>query len=146
MTVQVMTLTEIISALREIPDLREVGDAASLERAAKNVRVTPSAFVFPLRESSGEPRGATGARRQRVMGGFAVFLLAKDVRSDAGVGAKTEIETLRGAVIGKLLALKPTWADAPIEHVSGRLTSGILKGGVLAWQDEFRAPFRRSVG
>lgn len=143
MTAQVLSLAPIVLALRQAAIYREVGDAAGLEAAARDLRNPPSAYVLPGREAS-QPSGFTsGVRRTVVTAQFLVISVARDIRPGAGGPVLSELETIRSGLIATLSALQPAYADGPIEHSAGQLITGALPGGLLGWQDTFTLRFRR---
>lgn len=145
MTVQVLSLAPIVAALRAAQIYREVGDAAGLEAASRDIRNPPAAYVLPGRETAQASGFTAGLRRTAVTAQFMVISVARDIRPGAGAPVLSELETIRGGLIATLSALQPTYADGPIEHASGQLITGALPGGMLGWQDTFTLRFRRTI-
>lgn len=130
-----------------VSDLREVGTASDFSRSTADTIVYPSAFVVPTGESSGPPIYATcGAPlQQRVEFGFAVILYARDIHDRTGAEALQDIRVLREQILAAFGSRKFDGALDVCVPVRGRLLSGIGRDGRMAWQDDFRIPFHRTI-
>lgn len=130
-----------------VPELRLVGTARDYTAASADTLVFPSAYVMPLAETSGRPIYQTcGAPlEQAVQFGFAVILYARDIGSRTGENALSEVESLRLQIIAAFGARRFDGMDDVCQPVRGRLLGGLKDQGALAWQDDFRVPFHRTI-
>ncbi len=143
-----MTLTlpldPVLERLKtECPEFREHGRAAAFGRAMQELRLSPALYLIPIREAAAAPSYASTALVQDADLRFAVFLIARDVRSASGRDAETEFELLRRGVLKALAPwAHPDAASAPV-HLGGELVSDVAPSGLLVWRDDFSLKFQR---
>lgn len=143
---RVLCLAEIVARIDAAGIYRSTGGAADLARAGASGAIGgAAAFVLPGSEAAAPSGIAGGVQHRAVEARFIVLSVAEDIRSDAGAGALSALERVRGELIAALAGFRPAWADSPAAHERGQLVTGPMPGGRLGWQDEFTIRFRRRL-
>jgi hypothetical protein len=96
---------------------------------------TPAAYVFTLREASGENARQTGPVLQRIVSDIAVVIITKNVADVAGGAVSADIETLKEWVRSRLVGFVPEGAEEPVEHIAGEILK--TKNGTVWWEETF---------
>jgi len=136
-------IAEIRARLGEVAALRHIGDAAGFQVASeRNPPAHPAAFVLNTRQSGG-PSGNVQRTRQKVAASVGIVLVVRNVADAQGGAAGADIDSLRGAVLAKLLGWSPTAAHGPLEFDNGQLLA--FRDGYLWWQDSYRTYFQISA-
>jgi len=133
-----------VSAIRELleaqamPPLRMVkliGSMPAGRSQAAGVPQSPAAFVTLLGEDAQPNRYGTGAHAQTVARRFGVLLAVRDVSDADGGKAVETLDSVRAAVMSKLVGQQPEGFEDTIEFRRGSLVD--VSNGVSWWLDEF---------
>lgn len=137
------TLTEL--AATQIKDhvtgMAFVGGAADLASIKREQMKFPSAFVVPLAERGGGNELATGGIEQSRDARIGVVYAVRNIKSNKGAEALSDIELLRVAVDDVLFGWSPTAAHDPMLFSAGKMLS--MDNGVMFWQDEYTTSYLR---
>lgn len=126
----------IIARLKaEVPALKIVSGAADLSAASADLKQTPSAYVFEVSDSASKNTRGTMVVSQNNEAKFAIVIAAQNLRDFRGQHAKSDLRTIRAAIITALHGWQPNAEFDPIEKRTGRLMS--MRKTVLWWQEEF---------
>jgi hypothetical protein len=129
-------LTPVVTKLQELSQLKLVGEAAELALARENIKQLPAAFILPMRNAGGRNElSIEGTAMQRVAITFAVVIAIQNLRDTTGGKANEDLAAVRGLVMGKLLAWRPTDAHDPCLFANGAMIG--MRDRVLWWQDSY---------
>jgi len=145
MAIAMLSMDTIVARLQnQVPALRKIESAASLEYALKNgARSVPAAFVIPLSETLSNNLLSFPAIRQEVTVMFSVALCVQDFSDARGAAALSSgLEPVRQAILTALLGFAPISQGYAVTHSKGSLLQ--IKQGHLIWQDNFKTQFYRS--
>lgn len=143
----VLDIAPVAAAIRAaMPDLRDVGTAASFGALSAETMAWPSAYVIPLSESPGTNRYQTEhLLSQRVLARFGVVWAVRDIGDRMGTVANGAIRAVRTAGMIAVCQHRPEDAETACEPVSGRLVSSIDRHGQMFWQDDFSVALNRHI-
>ncbi len=143
----ILNTAPIVAAIRAaMPELIEVGDAASFGRLTQNTIRYPSAFVIPLAETPGANRYQSAAiLSQRVLARFGVIWAVRDIGDRLGTIAQGEIKAVREAGMVAVCRFHPSDAESACEPIGGKLVSSIGNEGQMLWQDDFAYSLNRHI-
>lgn len=119
----------------QVPDYRVVEGVASLQAVRNNRLTVPGAFVFRTRRRAGA-NVFENQVHQRVVEGFAVVIVVKNVRDPRGGDADDLVEALSEATQGALLGWEPSPDHEPVEYEAGAMVT--IADGHYYWQDTYR--------
>jgi|GEM_PF-950400 len=146
MSAIVLPIGDVVAQLQTAEVYRKIGGAFDLSEALRrNNAAAGYGFVLPAVERTSRQGVSGGVLSAKVTATFSVISIEEDLARDAGAGAVTKLEALRGSLIQALATWNPDFADGPAWHEKGQLVAGPMPGGLLGWQDEFSIRFRRTI-
>jgi len=121
--------------LREqLPDLREVAGAASLDAVLGGRVSAPAAYVFREAQQASPNEGANFIT-QRIGVRLGVVLVVRNVRDPRQGDSSDEAEALSLQVRDALYGWAPAAEAEPLEYAGGRLVS--MQNGFYFWMDSY---------
>ncbi len=129
-----MKLSAVIGRLADIEGVRAVEDVLAVADLATSAVAMPALFVIPAGEQSGDIQEGSSVTVVQTVISFDVAIL---LSAAAARGRnRDELETIKAAVIERLLGRTPGEAFRPVVPVSGRLAEAA--GGRVLWVHRFR--------
>lgn len=131
---------------QSVPEFVSVGLIRDLGAVRRETIRWPSAWVIQLAETAGENRYQSDDEiEQPVTARIAIIMAVRDIADRTGTRARSDLKSLREAVLLCLGRHIPPGADQAFRFSRGQLQSGVDQQGGLFWQDEFTLRFDRRI-
>ena len=114
---------------------RIVEGAASIPNVNDRPNASPAVYVLIVEQSSGDNELATGPVLQLSEIDVALVIITENVSDDQMAAAADDMESLTAFARAQLIGWRPSAAETPVEHVSGKILKA--RGGAVWFEDRF---------